>query len=186
MLKKDLRAKYSKLRETQSPQELLDLSLRISNKLLEIPIWSFTYYHIYLSIVEKKEIDTQFVLSILQGKDKHVVIPKIESNTTFANYLLTDNTLLKKNTWGVPEPVDGIEIPPSKIDVVFLPLLAFDQQGNRVGYGKGFYDTFLRQCSPNVLKVGLSFFEAEETITDVRQDDVPMNYCITPEKIYRF
>ena len=186
MLKKELRLKYSKLRENKSQKELLDLSLIIANNLLKIPIWSFNYYHIFLSISKKNEIDTQFILSILQGKDKNIVIPKTEGDSAFTNYLLTDSMLLKDNKWGVPEPVDGIEVPPKKIDVVFLPLLAFDKQGNRVGYGKGFYDRFLRECNPNVVKVGLSLFLAEEVITDIHEEDVPMDYCITPEKIYMF
>jgi len=86
----------------------------------------------------------------------------------------------------VPEPVDGIEVPAEKIDVVFVPLLAFDKNGNRAGYGKGFYDTFLLECKEDVIKVGLSLFTAEDEITDVSEKDIPLNYCVTPEKIYSF
>ena len=100
--------------------------------------------------------------------------------------LLTDNTKLKANSWGVPEPLDGIEVPTQKIDLVFLPLLAFDENGNRVGYGKGFYDNFLRECKEDVVKVGLSLFTAEKEITDVNGNDIPLDYCVTPEKIYSF
>ena len=76
--------------------------------------------------------------------------------------------------------------PVSMIDVVFVPLLAFDTNGNRVGYGKGFYDKFLSQCQPETIKIGLSFFEAEEEIADVYQDDIRLDYCVTPNKIYDF
>ncbi len=186
MFKKDLRLKYAALRNTLSPDKRISLSLEIANTLLEIPIWTFDYYHIFLSITEKLEIETSFILSILQGKDKNVVVPKTKTDNSFVNYLLTDHMRIKKNKWGIPEPMGGIEVAPSKIDVVFLPLLAFDEMGNRVGYGKGFYDTFLGQCSHNVLKVGLSFFEAEKKIADIREDDTPMDYCITPKKIYKF
>ena len=100
------------------------------------------------------------------------------------HYLLTDNTKLRTSNWGVPEPVDGIELMPSKIDVVFVPLLVFDQKGNRVGYGKGFYDRFLGECKPEVIKVGLSLFGPEDKIDDVTKNDVPLNYCVTPDSIY--
>jgi 5-formyltetrahydrofolate cyclo-ligase len=100
--------------------------------------------------------------------------------------LLTDNTKFRKNEYNIPEPVDGIEVPISKVDVVFVPLLAFDTKGNRVGYGKGFYDKFLSQCQPETIKIGLSFFDAEEEIVDVFQDDIRLNYCVTPNKIYNF
>ena len=187
MLKHDLRKKYKKLRAKVSPEQASDFSLVIANSLLQIPIWDFFYYHIFLSIAEKSEVDTLPLITLLQGKDKNVVVPKVTGNNSMENYLLTDNTALKKSTWGVPEPVDGIEIPENKIDVVFVPLLAFDTNGNRIGYGKGYYDTFLQKCRKETLKIGLSFFEAEsEPIADVHDNDVRLDYCVTPKKIYAF
>ena len=97
-------------------------------------------------------------MSILQGRDKNIILSKMVANHQLKHFLLTDNTLIKKNKWNVPEPVDGFEIDANKIDVVFIPLLAFDDQGHRVGYGKGYYDAFLASCKPDVIKVGLSFF----------------------------
>ncbi len=82
--------------------------------------------------------------------------------------------------------MNGLEVPVAMIEVVFVPLLAFDQQGHRVGYGKGFYDQFLSECNPETIKIGLSFFETEDTIDDVFELDIPLNYCVTPSKIYQF
>ena len=102
------------------------------------------------------------------------------------HFLLTDNTVIKKNNYNIPEPVDGIEILDDKVEVVFIPLLAFDALGNRVGYGKGFYDRFLAKCKPETIKIGLSFFEASAKITDVYESDVRLDYCVTPERVYEF
>ncbi|AIZ40758.1 5-formyltetrahydrofolate cyclo-ligase [Cellulophaga baltica] len=186
MIKKGLRLTYTSRREKLSPDELIDSSISIANNLLQLPIWNKNNYHLYLSISEKKEIDTSFILSILQGKDKNVILSKMLDSHTLQHYLLTDNTLIKKNKWNVPEPVDGIEIPAKSIDVVFIPLLAFDALGNRVGYGKGYYDKFLADCNENCLKVGLSFFEAADTITDILATDIKLDYCVTPNKTYTF
>jgi len=185
MLKSELRLLYTKRRNNLPEEKITESSLLISNQLLKLPIWSFSFFHLFLPILEKKEIDTSYVLTILQGKDKNVVIPKMQGDNLI-NYLLTDNTILQRNSWNVPEPVDGVLIDPKQIEVVFIPLLAFDRQGNRVGYGKGYYDRFLKQCKPNVIKIGLSFFEAEEEISDVFEDDIPLDYCVTPKKIYMF
>lgn len=100
--------------------------------------------------------------------------------------MLTDKTDFDKNDWDIPEPKDGAEIAVRKIDVVFLPLLAFDVRGHRVGYGKGFYDRFLGECREDVVKVGLSLFQAELLIEDVDEHDIPMDYCVTPNKTYFF
>ena len=187
MYKKELRQKYKALRHELSLEEIETNSLSIANKLLQLDIWDRLYFHLFLTIEEQKEINTEFILQILAGKDKEIVVAKTDFNSIqMTHYLLTDNTKFKKNEYNIPEPVDGIEVPVSKIDVVFVPLLAFDSKGNRVGYGKGFYDKFLSQCQPETIKIGLSFFEPEEEIVDVYTDDIRLDYCVTPNKIYTF
>ena len=186
MLEKDLRKKYKELRQGLTPEVIEDKSLAIANRLLLLDIWDKTYYHLFLTIEEHKEIDTEFILQILAGKDKEIVVSKCDFLTVeMTHYLLTDNTKIKKNQYGIPEPVDGIEVPVSKIDVVFVPLLAYDLDGNRVGYGKGFYDKFLSKCKPEALKIGLSFFEPEDKITS-SPNDVRLDYCVTPSATIRF
>lgn len=186
MLKEELRQHYSELRRKISPQAIDTASLAIANHLLSLPIWSLEYFHIFLPIEEKQEVNTQYILSVLSGRDKNIVVPKVGKGNSFTSYLLTDSTRLVKNRWGIPEPADGIEVPEAKIDLVFLPLLAFDRAGHRVGYGKGFYDNFLGRCRKDVVKIGLSFFEAEERIGDVHEGDMAMDYCISPDTIYKF
>lgn len=185
MLKKDLRAKYKVLRASLTQEQMGQKSLAIANQLLSLTIWDKTYYHLFLTIEEQKEVDTEFILQILAGKDKEIVVSKSDFATNeMTNYLLTDNTKFRKNEYNIPEPVNGLEVPVSKIDVVFVPLLAFDLIGNRVGYGKGFYDKFLSQCNAETIKIGLSFFDAENVIQDVSENDIKLNFCITPEKIF--
>lgn len=187
MTKAELRKKYNSLRSELKENSVDELSIDIANQLLALNIWDYDFYHLFLSIETKKEINTDFILNILSGKDKNIVISKSDFKTgTLSNYLLTDATKLKLNAYNIPEPVDGIEIADTKIDVVFVPLLAFDTKGNRVGYGKGFYDRFLENCKPETLKIGLSFFDAEENIHDVFKGDIPLDFCVTPSKIYKF
>ena len=187
MTKKDLRTKYKTLRQNLSQEEVEEKSLAIANKLLQLDIWDNIYYHLFLTMEKQKEVHTDFILHLLRGKDKEVIISRSDFETcSMVHYLLTDNTKLMISKYGIPEPVDGIEVPADKVDVVFVPLLAFDLKGNRVGYGKGFYDRFLMECKPDVIKIGLSFFEAEEEAIEVNPTDVPLDLCVTPEKIYRF
>jgi 5-formyltetrahydrofolate cyclo-ligase len=187
MNKKELRIKYKGLRNQLSENDLEEMSLAIANKVLTLPIWEKNYFHIFLSITEHKEVITEYVLHLLAGKDKEIIISKSDFQTReMTHFLLTDNTTIKKNQYNIPEPVDGLEVPTRKIEVVFVPLLAFDKKGQRVGYGKGFYDKFLTDCKPDTIKIGLSFFEAEEKIEDVYNNDVQLDYCVTPNDVYRF
>jgi len=187
MNKAELRKKYKALRNNLSFEDVDVFSLAISNQLLKLPIWDYSFYHIFLSIEEQKEVDTDYILNILSGKDKHILVSKSDFETgTMTHFLLTDSTKLKKNSYNIPEPIEGIEISNDKIEVVFIPLLSFDKQGNRIGYGKGFYDRFLSQCKPETIKVGLCFFEAETTNIPVSEYDIKLNYCVTPKLVYRF
>lgn len=186
MTKKEIREKYKTKRSELSAQIIEDKSIQIANNCLQLPIWGKTFFHLFLSIEKQKEIDTRFLLHILSGRDKNIVISKSDFKTyQMSHFLLTDNTKIKINTWGIPEPESGIAITPQQIEVVFIPLLAFDEKGNRAGYGKGFYDRFLAQCPENTIKVGLSFYKPEKQI-ETDKNDIPLDYCVTPEKTYSF
>lgn len=187
MEKKRLRKKYKELRAGLSKERIDEKSVDIANMSLALDIWNYQYYHLFLPIFKQKEVDTSYLLNILQGKDKHVLVSKSDFTTnTMKHYLLTDATRFVVNEYGIPEPEDGIEIDPEKIEVIFIPLLAYDTKGNRVGYGKGFYDRFLSTCKKDVVKVGVSFFEAETEEISVRDTDIPLDYCISDAQMYTF
>ncbi|MDA7557647.1 5-formyltetrahydrofolate cyclo-ligase [Flavobacteriaceae bacterium] len=187
MTKADLRIKYKSLRGNVSTAWLNEKSLAIANQLLTLNIWDKSFYHLFLTIVANKEVNTDYILNILSGKDKHIVISKSNFKTvSLDNYLLTDSTKIKLNHWNIPEPVDGIKIDNSKIEIVFVPLFCFDSQGHRVGYGKGFYDNFLNNCDQKILKIGLSLFKIEGLIDDIHEGDIALDICVTPSKIHYF
>ena len=181
-----IRKQYKLLRQELSEDEIRDQSLLITNRCLELPIWEKEVYHLFLTIEDQKEIDTALIMTLLQGKDKEVVVPKILDAECLQHFLLTDQTRFKNNKWGIPEPVSGIEIDPKKIDVVFIPLLAFDSKGNRIGYGKGYYDQFLASCKSECIKIGLSFFEEDENTFVTESTDIPLDYCVTPKRVYDY
>jgi 5-formyltetrahydrofolate cyclo-ligase len=187
MFKKEIRLKYKELRQALSKNKIEELSLAIANEVLLLPIWENTYFHIFLPIEELKEVNTEYILHLLSGKDKEICISKSDFETRkMTHYLLTDNTKIKKNEYNIPEPIDGIEVPSHKMEVVFIPLLAYDTYGNRVGYGKGFYDKFLAECNQNTVKIGLSFFEPEKLISNINSTDIQLNYCVTPNRTIKF
>jgi len=186
MDKVHFRKKYKDLRGALSQESVAEFSMQIANNALKMPIWDGIYYHIFLSIAEKKEVDTQFLLHILQGRDKSIVVSKTNFETmVMDHYLLQEHTRLAVSNYGIPEPVEGLEVAAGQLDVVFIPLLAFDKKGRRIGYGKGFYDQFLSQCSQRAVFVGLSLFEPEDNIPSAPHD-IPLHYCVTPTKVFQF
>lgn len=187
MTKKEIRKKHKALRAALSTDEIETMSLAIANQSLSVDIWANQSFHLFLPIAEQKEVNTEYLLQILFGKDKNVVISRTDFDSLSMHHvLLTDSTTIKKNKYNIPEPVDGFPVDDQQIDVVFIPLLACDKQGNRVGYGKGFYDSFLEKCKADVVKIGLSFFQPEDEITDIWPGDIPLDILITPEEIFHF
>ncbi|PJR03713.1 5-formyltetrahydrofolate cyclo-ligase [Avrilella dinanensis] len=187
MNKKEIRTKYKTLRKQLSADEVEEMSLAIANQTLKSNIWNHQTYHIFLPIAEQKEVNTDYLLQILFGKDKNVVISRTDfSNLSMHHVLLTDTTTIRKNDYNIPEPIDGFPVDDQQIDVIFIPLLAYDKSGNRVGYGKGFYDNFLQKCRKDVIKIGLSFYPPEEEITDIRPEDIPLDMAVTPNEIFDF
>lgn len=184
--KSQLRELYLTKRQALSEEVHDELSLAIANKCLQLPIWELQYFHLFLPIKSKSEIDSTLLLTLLQGRDKEVVLPKLKGSHDLDHILLTDSTRIINNSWEIPEPQKGILFDPKELDVVFIPLLIFDLQGQRVGYGKGFYDWFLKKCKPEALKIGLSFFDPVQAIEDVYKGDIRLDFCVCPNKIHSF
>ncbi|WP_159475356.1 5-formyltetrahydrofolate cyclo-ligase [Dyadobacter sp. 3J3] len=191
MNKSFLRTAFLKKRKELSENEIEEKN--------EAILTNFTFFfksstaktiHIFLPQIGKNEIDTWRIISFLSHFDQiKIIVPRIIPGTKeMEHYLLTPETILINNQWHIPEPdaETSLKVLPIEIDAVLIPLLAFDKKGFRVGYGGGYYDRFLIQCNPDVIKIGLSFFEAEEEITDLDAFDVAMNYCVTPFGIVQF
>jgi 5-formyltetrahydrofolate cyclo-ligase len=91
-----------------------------------------------------------------------------------------------KNEYNIHEPMNGVVTDAGLLDMIFIPLLAFDEKGIRVGYGKGFYDKYLQHCRPDCIKIGFCYFEALDRIEGTHDFDVPLDICVTPNKVYVF
>ena len=87
-------------------------------------------------------------------------------------------------SWGLG--VDGVSAVLIVMATLLVPLVIVDGYGNRIGYGKGFYDRYLSSCRAEAVKIGFSYFEPVGRIKDISQFDVPLNLCITPLRIYEF
>jgi len=189
MLKKEARKIYKEKRKAISASEKMkwDDLLLIQFQQLSLPFVS-TVLSFY-PMDENNEPDTFTITRYLQFKNPGIDIayPKTNiSDQSMEAIICAEDEVFEDNTFYIPEPVGGESIDPQTIDLVLVPLLAFDKKGFRVGYGKGFYDRFLLQCKDDCIKVGLSYFEPLDLIGDANEFDVPLDFCITPQKVYVF
>lgn len=105
----------------------------------------------------KSEVSTDEILSWCFAHNKEVYVPKV-TGKTLRFYKITSLFDLKEGTFGVKEPITDICIETDRLDLMIVPLTAFDKEGNRCGYGKGYYDSILNSCR---YKAGLAFLEQE-------------------------
>jgi 5-formyltetrahydrofolate cyclo-ligase len=190
MQKQDLRKEFLQKRKALTETKVEGFSKKIHDWFFRnIPVHAYATIHTFLPIKHHNEVDTWLFIHTLQ-KDfsTDIVIPKSHGDGTMSHYIFTKETVFVENKWKIPEPshISYLISQVSKIDLVLIPLLCFDKKGYRVGYGKGYYDRFLADCRPDVLKIGLSIFEPVELIDDIDEFDVKMDFCITPNKIWQF
>ena len=186
MKKSDLREKYLKKRESFSKEQVLSLSEKnFRNFTDNFKLSKNQKVHCFLSIPEKGEVDTQLFLNEFFKRDIRVFVPKIYRKKLISVEITAETPLLK-NSWGISEPESNEDSGERDFDYVLTPLLYCDQQGNRVGYGKGYYDGFFETVNADTLKIGLSFFGPDEEIDDLRENDIPLDYLVTPAEVLSF
>ncbi len=188
MKKEELRKIYLAKRSALSFTEHSQLSQRLCDQFFStVDLSRISVLHIYLPIEAKHEPDTWLIIKRIRKEFPtiRISIPKV-NGIDLENIYFEELLLLEKGPWDILEPSQGTFTPPEKIDLVIVPLLTFDRQGHRIGYGKGYYDRFLKTCRPNCIKIGLSFFDPEPIIEEKSVNDVSLNACLTPEQCFRF
>jgi 5-formyltetrahydrofolate cyclo-ligase len=144
--------------------------------------------HVFLPILKNNEVNTWPIIQRLRREqpEVRVAVPVTDAvQNILTHHHLTDEAVLVENAWGIPEPQNARIMYAHEVDMVLVPLLAFDKAGHRVGYGKGFYDRFLADCRPDVLKVGLSLEPPVAHITDANIYDVPLDAVVMPEGVWK-
>lgn len=186
MKKSTLRKIYLEKRKKLHENDIRSLSKKIfENFISEFPVSKNQKVHCFLSIPKKNEVDTNFFLEYFFKNNIRVFVPKVVDEQLIS-IEITEESALLENPWGIKEPVENIDSGIKDFDLILVPLLYADSFGNRVGYGKGFYDRFFSEIKPNNLKIGLNFFSPEEVIDDVAPFDIALDYLVTPTAVLSF
>ncbi len=186
MLKEALRKKYKQKRKTLSSDEVFFLSEQIFKQFLNyFKPYSCSKVHIFIPIQKFNEINTSFFLDYFFKNNIRVFVPKIIDEKLISIEVFK-NTNYIENSWGISEPESNIDSKIVDFDFVITPLLYCDSYGNRVGYGKGFYDALFKAVSTKTKKIGINYFNPDEMIDDVWENDIPLDYLVTPYFVFSF
>jgi 5-formyltetrahydrofolate cyclo-ligase len=188
MTKEEVRKAFLQKRLALSEGAYQQLNFQLYNQFFaQIDLSFIKCIHIFLPIESKKEPDTWPIIDRIRREfpNVRISIPKVVGDQ-LENIYFEGLHQLKKNKWGILEPEQGVPTPTEKIDMVIVPLLAVDNNGHRVGYGKGFYDRFLAECRIRCLRIGISLFDPVEIIEDMDDLDIALTHCLTPSMLLKF
>lgn len=184
MNKSELRQSYLARQKAISPKDRAAMSEAIARRLFEkFDLRPVSCLHCFIPILKFNEVDTTPIIETVWSDHPNiqVLVPRVDFETREIRNLKFDRaTELAKNAWDIEEPIHDALVDVGMIDVVLVPGLCFDRNGHRVGYGKGFYDRFLKTCRADCVKIGLSFFQPVEAIDDVHNGDVEVDFVIFP------
>jgi 5-formyltetrahydrofolate cyclo-ligase len=189
MLKKEARKFYREKRQSLAEKDRIKLDdlLLIQFQTVDLPFIEVLLS--YWPIEENNEPNTHLFTEFMKFRNPELKIcyPISDFENMAMSAVATDiDTPFEKKHLNIHEPDSKDIIPPQLIDLVFVPLVAFDRDGYRIGYGKGFYDKYLADCRDDCIKIGFCYFDPIESLSDRSEFDIPLDICITPQNAYVF
>ncbi len=189
MKKKEARKLYNQKRKNINYSDKLkwDDLILINFQTIDISFLNavFSFY----PMEERNEVNAFLITDYLHFRNLNLQIayPKMDTKEPNMEAIACKaDTVFEANAINILEPLENDVIPPEDLDLVIVPMLVCDVRGNRVGYGKGYYDRYLNRCNSDCIKVGLSYFEPIDAVEDADEFDVALDFCITPQKAYVF
>jgi 5-formyltetrahydrofolate cyclo-ligase len=180
-LKNSIRQILRQRKEAMNAENRLEKSKKVCYHILTL-IQEGETVMVYTS--KEKEVNTKPLITKLFENGNPVIVPIIvKDDISLRLSYLRDFSVLVPSTFGVPEPI-GNEILATgeNVDTIILPMLGFDRNGGRMGYGAGYYDRFLAK-NQKVRKIGIAFACQEYDNLPVDENDIPMDYIITEDGI---
>jgi len=187
MDKASIRKLYLDKRKNLSHTALAEAQHQILAQLMDLPWASFSNVHLFMAIPGRREIDLTPLMKHLWAHHPklQLAVPTITEYKSLKHILVHTKTRWHEGPYGIPEPVEGTEITPAVLDLVLVPLLAFDLHGHRVGYGQGYYDRFLAQCADHTQRIGLSLWGPGPEINS-ESTDIVLHQVYTPQQVFDF
>ena len=177
MLKNQIRKKIIKLREVKNKKNL-QVKINLISKILKSKNKILGGY-----FPVNYEVDTFQLMRVLKQKKFKLSLPVVSSKFDMNFYLWNFNDPLNVNKYGIPEPQLKKKVIP---DVLLVPMVAYDDKLNRLGYGGGYYDRFFKKNEKkNIIKIGLAISCQEVKRLPTNSFDKKMDFILTEKKLYK-
>lgn len=185
-MKKKQRKAFAEKRDLISLEERMNKSNKIKELFFSLKeVWKAKKIMIYISF--KSEVRTREIILDLLMRKKTVVVPVIDFKKTkiYLSVLKNFNKELIPNKYGIFQPLKEFvrSFNKKELDLVVVPGIAFDEKGNRVGFGKGYYDKFLSKIPKRIPVIALAFEEQVGKKISSEKHDIPVHKIVTEKRI---
>lgn len=190
--KKQFRSLFRQKRNDLSCQQRNKLSYIICKKTMALPLFQESQ-RIAFYLAHDGEVDIKNLLNKALRRKKSCYLPTLQTNQDYYLdfYLYHTENVLIKNRFGIEEPslTQDKSIVITALDLIFLPLVAFDKKGNRLGRGAGYYDRTLASLQhsekkPLLIGIAYEFQKVEKLPSEIW--DIPLNLVVTEQEVYYF
>ncbi|ADQ07183.1 5-formyltetrahydrofolate cyclo-ligase [Caldicellulosiruptor hydrothermalis 108] len=178
MVKRKIRKVIGIRRKLVEPRRKLYLDILVYRNLKKL-LSTFEFQTIFIYMSLPYEVDTKKIMEYLIKKNKKVYVPRVVNSAEMVACEYKRENKLHRNKLGILEPSSTQQIPPSQIDVCIVPIVAFDKDLNRVGFGKGYYDRFLKDVGPHCIKVGVAYHFQKVKRIKAEEHDVKLDVIVT-------
>ena len=185
------RAAFREARRQLTRQDMARQNAALTRRMLELPeLDGAGVVHVFWPMTDAGEVDTRPLIEALQAQGKQIVLPVVLSYSDWSpdtsrmeHRLFTGETNLQPNRWGTYEPVDGALVSADRLEAIIVPALGIDRTGQRIGYGKGYYDELLSQSrATSVCPIWTSFLVERLPATP---HDAPVDVIVSESTILR-
>lgn len=188
-IREKIRADKKEKRDNLTLDEVLEKSLKVEENLFSLKLLK-TEKLVASYVSTKKELKTDNINKRLLDNNHTLVLPTIDfskkGHMEFYRFDSLDNLVLNKYNIKEPIPSTIYLVNPSLIEVVLMPLVAFDLKGNRLGLGGGYYDRMLKRVSPSAFLIGIAYDFQQEKEIKCEHWDIPLDMVVTDKDIYNF
>lgn len=179
-MKKELRKQVLKARDSLSPEERSKKSEKVKHRLFSLPEFRAARTVMFFASF-RSEVETGPMIRQALAAGKKVVLPKVKGGELGLFEIRDFDKDVSPGTWGIPEPHESVPAVLDEIDLIVTPGAAFDENGNRLGYGAGFYDKLLVNYTG--LSVALAFEEQILLLVPASVHDIPIKKIVTEKRV---
>lgn len=176
--KKALRTSCRRARQSLTQSQQQQHAQAVMQTLLSLPFLQSASLSIGASLAFDGEVDLMATMRALKSQHR-LYLPRLKPDTTLDFLPWQETADMKANVLGIPEPIGEQVISIAELDLVFMPLVGVDLQGNRLGMGAGYYDKSLAQSAQRPYLIGVAHQCQQVESLPVDPWDIPLDALVT-------